>query len=144
MSGEGDSRWLNGKTLWLIVASIVLILGAIGGYLALQKQGDGKIAEPESTQMASTSPSSESRCRAILDRVRDYGVVPFNSSLSGDPEGKQTDSGKIECMAESGDKNFSLIATVSCDDFADQKCLDIYRVSQSDGSILYQKRPYSF
>jgi hypothetical protein len=76
--------------------------------------------------------------------VRDYGVVPFNSTLSGDEEGKKTDKGRVECAASSGDKTYSMLVDVSCDDMSNPKCLEIYRVTEGDGNALFQKRPYSF
>jgi hypothetical protein len=124
----------------------VIVLGAVGGYFAYQQGAAGhkNAAAAAGTQSAEVQPPPGGTCGTALARVRDYGVVPYNTKLSGDTEGKKTDDGRIACAATSGDQTYSMLVNVMCDDLSNPKCLEVYRVTEGKGTALYQKRPYSF
>jgi len=145
MSEEGEKRQFGIKPLWLASAAIVIVLGAAGGYFLFQKGGPtSMIGSSGGTQSASVEPAPGGTCGTALARVRDYGVVPFNSALSGDEDGKRNANGRVECAVAADGQTYSMVVDVSCDNPSDPKCLEIYRVTQGDGNSLFQKRPYSF
>lgn len=144
MGGESEKKVFGVKPLWLSIGAFVVLIGVAGGYFALQKGMASKVTPGSSDKSASAAPSPGGTCGTALARVRDYGVVPFNSELSGTEEGKKDASGRVECAAASGDQTYSMLVNLSCDDLSDPKCLEIYRVTQGDGNALFQKRPYSF
>lgn len=145
MSDDREKKVFGVKPLWLAIAAFVVLIAIVGGYFALQKAGvASKVVSGNDTQSASAAPSPGGTCGTALARVRDYGVVPFNSKLSGTEEGKKDASGRVECAAASGDQIYSMLVNLSCNDLSDPKCLEIYRVTQGDGNALFQKRPYSF
>lgn len=145
MSDEGEKKILGVKPLWLVIAAVVIVLVAGGAWYMLGTSGSHKVATAGGdTQSANAEPAPGGTCGTALARVRDYGVVPFNSTLSSDTEGTKTDDGRVQCAAASGDKTYSMLVNVSCDDMSDPKCLEIYRVTEGDGNALFQKRPYSF
>ncbi|HVP83913.1 MAG TPA: hypothetical protein VMS78_04240 [Rhizomicrobium sp.] len=145
MSEDSDKKLFGAKPFWLAVVAFVVLIAIVGGYFALQRGGmASKVTSGNDTQSASAAPSPSGTCGTALARVRDYGVVPFNSELSGTEEGKKDTSGRVECAAASGDQTYSMLVNLSCDDLSDPKCLEIYRVTQGNGNALFQKRPYSF
>lgn len=145
MSSEGEKKVFGLKPLWLAIAGAVIVLAAGGVWYTLNMSGSHKVAGTGGdTRTASVEPSPGGACGTALARVRDYGVVPFNSTLSSDTEGTKTDEGHVQCAAAYGDQTYSMLVNVSCDDMSNPKCLEIYRVTQGDGNALFQKRPYSF
>lgn len=142
---EGEKRQFGIKPLWLAIAATVIVLGAASGYFALQKSNiDSTGRSSSGAQSADAEPSPTGTCGKALARVRDYGVVPFNSALSGDEDGRRNENGRVECAVSSGDQTYSMVVNVSCDNPSDPKCLEIYRVTEGNGNSLFQKRPYSF
>lgn len=145
MSDEGEKKVFGVKSLWLVIAVVVIALVAGGAWYMLGRNGTHKVATATGdTQSASAEPLPGGACGTALARVRDYGVVPFNSTLSSDTDGTKTDDGRVKCAAASGDQTYSMLVDVSCDDLSNPKCLEIYRVTQGNGNSLFQKRPYSF
>jgi hypothetical protein len=140
---ESEKKVLGMKPLWLAIAAVVIVLGAVGAYFALGTGGARKAATG-GTETAKAEPAPGGTCGTALARVRDYGVVPFNAMLSGSEDGTKSEDGRIQCAAAFGDQTYSMLVNVSCDDMSNPKCLEIYRVTQGDGHALFQKRPYSF
>jgi hypothetical protein len=133
------------KPLWLVIAAVAIVLVAGGAWYMLGMSGSHKVAATGGdTQSASAEPAPGGTCGTALARVRDYGVVPFNSTLSSDADGTKNAEGRVECAAVHGDQTYSMTVNVNCDDLSDPKCLEVYRVTQGDGNALFQKRPYSF
>lgn len=143
MSDEGK-KIFGIKPLWVAVSALVIVAGAACAWFTLGKGGIAHRGGAGSSQSASAEASPGGTCGTALARVRDYGVVPYNAELSGNPAGSKSDDGHIACAAASGDQTYSMLVTLSCDDLSDAKCLEIYRVTKGDGNALFQKRPYSF
>lgn len=141
---EDDRKIFGIKPLWLAIAAVVIVAGAAGAWLSLGKGGVAHKGTAGDTQSANAEPAPGGTCGTALARVRDYGVVPFNATLSGDAEGTKGKDGRIACAAASGDQTYSMLVNLSCDDLSNAKCLEIYRVTKGDGNALFQKRPYSF
>lgn len=145
MSEEGEKKIFGLKPLWLVICVVAIALVAGGAWYILGANSKHKVATAGGdTQSASAEPTPGGTCGTALARVRDYGVVPFNSTLSGDAEGTKNADGRIQCAATHGDQTYSMTVNLKCDDLSDPKCLEIYRVTQGDGNALFQKRPYSF
>lgn len=144
MSDESEKKIFGLKPLWLAIAATVVVLAAVGAYFALGKSGIAHNAVTGGTQSASAEATPDGACGTALARVRDYGVVPYNSTLSGDADGTKNANGRVECAAVHGDQTYSMTVNLNCDNLSDPKCLEIYRVTQGDGNALFQKRPYSF
>ncbi|HTO41423.1 MAG TPA: hypothetical protein VL026_10645 [Rhizomicrobium sp.] len=141
MSDAENKKLFGIRPIWVAVAATVVVLGAVGGYFALNKTQPGG-TEPAQTASADAQPNGV--CGAALARVRDYGVVPFNATLSSNADGTKAENGRIACSAKSGEETYSMLVNVSCSDLNDENCLEIFRVTQGDGNALFQKRAYSF
>jgi hypothetical protein len=144
MSDESEKKIFGLKPLRLAIAATVIVLAAVGAYFALGKSGIAHKAVRGGTQSASAEATPDGACGTALARVRDYGVVPYNSTLSGDADGTKNANGRVECAAVHGDQTYSMTVNLNCVNLSDPKCLEIYRVTQGDGNALFQKRPYSF
>lgn len=144
MSDESEKKILGLKPLWLAIAATVVVLAAVGAYFVVGKTGATHKAVTGGTESANAEPAPDGACGTALARVRDYGVVPYNSTLSSGADGTKNADGRVECAAVHGDQSYSMTVNLNCDDLSDPKCLEIYRVTQGDGNALFQKRPYSF
>jgi len=139
---DNDEKKIFGlKPIWIAVIATVVVLGAVGGYFALN---GGAHKTGDAAKTASVDAQPNGACGTALVRARDYGVVPFDATLTSSADGTKAENGRIACAASSGEQTYSMLVTVSCSDLTDEKCLDIYRVTQGDGNALFQKRAYSF
>lgn len=141
MNNSEEKKVFGLKPIWVAVIATVVVLGAVGGYFALEGGGHGT-GKAAKTASADAQPSGA--CGTALARARDYGVVPFDAALTSDADGTKAEEGRIACTASSGEQTFSMLVSVSCSDLTDEGCLDIYRVTQGDGNALFQKRAYTF
>lgn len=124
-----SSAFTNPKLLWGIIAVLVVIAGAAGFFLL----GHGKSGS------LTVASSERSICQATLDRVRDYGVVPFDTTLANPDPDKNENQGLATCHARSGPAQYAMTVELRCDDMAKATCLDLYSVQQNDGTSLYQR-----
>jgi hypothetical protein len=111
-------------------AALVVLAGAIGGgyyFSHTEKAADGKTA----------SIADAGVCNMVVDRARDYGVIPFDAAKA---EGKTVDTAnpnRVTCNASAQDTKFTLTADVPCDNAKDDACLVLQKVTNSDGASLY-------
>lgn len=84
-------------------------------------------------------PSGRAVCKASIERVKDYGILP--SSAEQDGSAKSTNiAGRKTCAAADGADKFVVTVEVKCKDLKKDDCLSIYGVEREDGLSLYQVR----
>jgi hypothetical protein len=112
----------------LAAAAIVVILAAGGGYYVLsQNKADSRLA----------SLSEKGICKTAVARARDYGVLPPDAEKVGEKSTSDSDPNRVICNAQANNATFTLTASVPCDDAKDDKCLQLEKVTTSDGKALY-------
>jgi hypothetical protein len=94
-------------------------------------------------------PSGRAVCTATLEQARDFGVLPFNASLSS-TSAKSTDvDGRKQCTAQADGQTYIMTVDVkkkdadnkACKDFKKQHdCLALFSVANAQGMMTYQYR----
>ncbi len=123
------------------IASIVIAVLALagGGYYAFTQ---GLFSKNEADSAASQVVASGT-CGVALSRVKDYGVVPSESELSGSKNGTSAD-GRIACDVSANETRYAVLVNKVCDNLAETNCLEIYSVTQDGGEVLFQQRAYAY
>jgi hypothetical protein len=115
----------------LAIAVVAIILAAGGGYYFWSKSSSPSTAG----EVASISEAGV--CKAVVAQARDYGVLPPDAEKAGDKTVSDSDPNRVTCSAQANNATFTLIADVPCDDAKDAKCLQLQKVTASDGKALY-------
>ena len=63
----------------------------------------------------------QARSRQMVERLLDAGADP----------------NRVTCSAQANNATFTLVADIPCDDAKDDKCVQLQKVTTSDGKPLY-------
>lgn len=122
----------------------VVIIGAIVGAYFLGSAGPRHAATTAAAGGAQTHEALAARniCQAALDRVREIGVVEPDATLVSDDA---TDTGvkdRVLCNVKGGGLTYKVTVQQMCSDMADAKCIALWNVTDSAGTVDYQHRDY--
>lgn len=129
---------------WL-TAQILLALGiviGIAGFFApfSYRAGPSPTASGPASPAGSSAQSAAAQfCSTAIARARDYGIVPGDTRPSGVPD-KTDVTGRYVCAAENGTGKFTVSVDLLCRDLATERCFSLFNVTQSDGTVLYQRQ----
>ena len=118
-------------------AFVVMVAAVAGGYF-LGQNG----IKPNSDKTPAELAASRTVCEATLDRVRDYGIAEQTAQLTTVTP-KDTDiKDRVVCTAKNGDTTYMITVNVKCDNMGDDKCLQLWNVTDSGGTTLFQHREF--
>ena len=141
---DADLRWL--KWEWLTARVVVAIgFGLPIVVLLLLLILPHFIPSGSTTASRSTRPAQSADaagrqlCGAAVEIAQRFGVVPgFARSTSG-PQ-KSDVSGRYVCSAITDVTKYNIAVDLTCQDLTDERCYNLFSVSQDDGSVLYQRQ----
>jgi hypothetical protein len=131
-------EWLTAQVL----LALGVIIGIAGFFAPVSfKAGPGSIP---SIPGAASAPSSQAAaaqqfCSTAVARARDFGVVPGDTRPSGVPD-KTDVRGRYVCAAETSSSKFTVSVDLLCRDVGTESCFSLFNVTQSDGTVLYQRQ----
>jgi hypothetical protein len=131
-------EWLTAQVL----LALGVIIGIAGFFAPVSfKAGPGSTS---STPGAASAPSpqaaaGEQFCSTAVARARDYGVVPGDTRPAGMPD-KTDVTGRYVCAAENASGRFTVSVDLLCRDIGTERCFSLFNVTQSDGTVLYQRQ----
>jgi hypothetical protein len=114
----------------LAIAAVVIVLAAGGGYYFWSKSSSA-------TAVQGASIAEAGVCKAVIAQARDYGVLPPDAEKAGEKSVSDADPNRVTCSAQANNATFTLVADIPCDDAKDDKCVQLQKVTTSDGKPLY-------
>lgn len=133
-----DSNSLIRNSYVLGGAIFAVMIGAIVAGYFLGKHG----IKPAPMGTQATVAANRSVCEATLDRVRNFGITTPAATLTS-KDAKDTDvAGRVVCNAKDGDTAYTVTVNVTCDDMSQDKCLQLWNVTDSSGATLFQHREF--
>ncbi|HTQ14877.1 MAG TPA: hypothetical protein VMH86_13465 [Rhizomicrobium sp.] len=135
---------------FVLAGGFVIALGVAGyfGWRAAHPPVTSEIAPaaPEATTQPTEQQQEDAKaailvCAQELLNAKNYGIVPGYGQLSN-PYPKPTSAkGRYSCEAKTTSTTYVMTADLICRTLTDPRCVDLYRVQTSDGSVLYQRQP---
>src|SRR5215472_6314342 len=131
-------EWLTAQAL----LAVGVVVGIAGFFVPVSyKAGPSSSA---SAPGAASAPSAQASagtqfCSTAVARARDFGVVPGDTRPSGMPD-KTDVTGRYVCAAEAGNGKFTVSVDLMCRDLGTERCFSLFSVTQSDGTVLYQRQ----
>lgn len=118
-------------------AVVLVIAAAAGGYF-LGRGGSGS-STPKSPEEAL---AARGVCEATLDRVKNYGILEASATLTSKDATKTDTAKRVVCKADSSGTAVTIAVDVHCDNMADAKCLKLFKVTDADGTLLFQRTKF--
>lgn len=122
-------EWLAAR----ILLGLGLIVGIAGFFVSLPL----RISQPGAT--SEEPPAARQFCETAVATATAYGIVPPSTRPSGAPQ-KTDMRGRYACEASSGDVTYTVSVELLCTELGDQRCFNLFNVTKSDGSVLYQRQ----
>jgi len=79
-------------------------------------------------------------CTAALDTSKAYGIVPQFGKLASAGLQVTNVKGRYKCLASTDAARYVIAADLVCRDLRDRRCVNLYSVTQDDGTVLYQRQ----
>ena len=108
-------------------------LGGLGGVSSTITQGG------ESAREGSSESPAQQFCRSAVGVAQSFGIVPNAASPAGPPQ-KTDVTGRYVCVAQNGAAHYTISVDLICRALGDQRCFNLFTVTQDDGSILFQRQ----
>jgi hypothetical protein len=79
-------------------------------------------------------------CTMALANAKNFGIVPQYGQLASARLEQTNVQGRYACLAQTHASKYVLAVDLLCRNFRDPSCTSLYNVSQTDGTILYQRQ----
>lgn len=79
-------------------------------------------------------------CNMALTTAKNFGIVPQYGQLVSQKLGLTQMQGRYICLASTSAAKYVLAVDLLCRELGNPRCTSLYNVSQSDGTVLYQRQ----
>jgi hypothetical protein len=79
-------------------------------------------------------------CTLALGSAKNFGIVPQYGQLATSRLALTNVKGRFVCMAQTKVTKYLLAVDLQCRDLKTPRCVSLYNVSQTDGTVLYQRQ----
>jgi hypothetical protein len=144
---DQDLRWLKREWLAACLAVGLGLAGSIGAFALLDLKPVARGAESASSQNppadrtaappAAAETPAQQFCSTTVSIAQDFGIVSQGARAASGPQ-KTDVKGRYVCVADGG--KYTISVDLLCRDLSDEHCFDIYSVTQSDGTVLFQRQ----
>ena len=124
---------------------------AVAAYFTLrpapQPVAEVQPAAPAQQQMTPTQQAGDTNakagmmvCAMELMNAKNFGIIPSYGQLTSMVP-KATDvRGRYICSAATSAAKYAIAADLLCRNLQDPRCVFLYRITTSNGTVLYQRR----
>lgn len=130
-----DMNALIRNPLVLGGVAVVVIAVGVGGYFLGTRH-------PDAPKTAEQAAADRGVCEATLDRVRNFGILLPTAKLASDDATKTDTDKRVTCSATSDGTSYTIAVDVLCDNMGDEKCLQLFKVTDSTGKTLFQRTKF--
>jgi len=79
-------------------------------------------------------------CTTALATAKNFGIVPQYGQLMSTRLSPTDVSGRYVCLAATSAAKYILAIDLLCRDYKNVRCASLYNISQTDGTVLYQRQ----
>ena len=79
-------------------------------------------------------------CTLAINSAKNFGIVPQYGQLASLKLALTAVQGRYICVARTNIARYFLAVDLQCRDLTSARCVSLYNVSQSDGTVLYQRQ----
>ncbi|HEY3777166.1 MAG TPA: hypothetical protein VGL35_03840 [Rhizomicrobium sp.] len=79
-------------------------------------------------------------CTTGLNTAKNFGIVPQYGQLATQQLARTDVPGRYVCVAATNAAKYILAVDLLCRELKNPRCISLYNVAQSDGTVLYQRQ----
>lgn len=133
-------EWLAMRII-VIGGFLVAIIAAIWfGIIVPKVIAPRQMRETLTTQIRTLLTEEAQVCTTALGNAKNFGIVPQYGQLASAKLAQTNVQGRYACLASTHAAKYVLIVDLLCRSLKDPRCVSLYNVSQSDGTVLYQRQ----
>lgn len=99
-----------------------------------------ELRETLTTQIRTLLTEEAQVCTTALASAKNFGIVPQYGQLGSAKLAQTNVQGRYACLAATHAAKYVLIVDLLCRNLKDSRCVSLYNISQSDGTVLYQRQ----
>lgn len=99
-----------------------------------------EMRETLTTQIRTLLTEEAQVCMTALTNAKNFGIVPQYGQLASAKLAQTNVQGRYACLAATHAAKYILIVDLVCRSLKDSRCVSLYNISQSDGTVLYQRQ----
>ena len=99
-----------------------------------------QLRETLTTQIRTLLTEEAQVCTTALADAKNFGIVPQYGQLASAKLARMDVQGRYACLASTHAAKYVLIVDLLCRRLKDARCVSLYNVSQTDGTVLYQRQ----
>lgn len=132
---------------WLAIRIIVFggflvaIIAAIWfGIIVPKVIAPRQLRDRITTQIHTLLTQEAQVCTSALGSAKNFGIVPQYGQLASAKLAQTNVQGRYACLAATHAAKYVLIVDLLCRNLTDSRCVSLYNISQTDGTVLYQRQ----
>jgi len=99
-----------------------------------------ELRERITTQVRTLLTDEVEICTTALGNAKNFGIVPQYGQLGSHKLAATSVQGRYACLAATHASRYILIVDLLCRNLKESRCVSLYNVSQTDGTVLYQRQ----
>ena len=139
MHGAVAREWLIARIVvigGLIIAAIAVIwFGWLQPTLIIHR-----LVERKEEQKQALVTAVSAMCDMGLTAAKNFGIVPAYGQMATNSVYTTNVRGRYICIAATHAARYLVAVDLLCKDFKNKRCISLYSVTQTDGTVLYQRQ----
>jgi hypothetical protein len=133
-------EWLAARIIVIGGLAVALIAAIVLGVIIPQYVAPRVQRAILAKQVVSLLKTEVQICSMALGSAKNFGIVPQYGQLASARLEQTNVQGRYACLAATHSTKYVLIVDLVCRNFKDPRCTSLYNVSQTDGTLLYQRQ----
>ena len=140
-------EWMAARIV--VIAGFILALGA-GGYFAYEARqivmanrhrvlAAVQAEQAQENAQETSDVEGEQLCKTALANAKNFGIVPTYGQLTAYTPKKSDVTGRYVCEAATTATKYVIAADLVCRKMDNAQCVNLFSITQSDGTVLYQR-----
>jgi hypothetical protein len=133
-------EWLAARIIVIGGFAIALVAAIILGVVVPQYIAPRVERAVLAKQVRTLLTQEAAVCGMALSNAKNFGIVPQYGQLGTTRLAQTNVQGRYACLAVTHAAKYVLVVDLVCRNLKDPRCVSLYNVSQTDGTVLYQRQ----
>ncbi len=140
-------EWMAARIV--VITGFIVALG-VGGYFAYAARqivmanrhrvlASVQAEQAQENAQEASDVAGEQLCKTALANAKNFGIIPAYGQLIAYTPKKSDVTGRYVCAAATTATKYVIAADLVCRKMDNAQCVDLFRITQDDGTVLYQR-----
>ena len=133
-------EWLAIRIIVFGGFAVALVAAIWFGIIVPRVIAPRQLRETLTTRIRTLLTEEAQVCTTALTTAKNFGIVPQYGQLASARLAQTNMQGRYACVAATHAAKYVLVVDLLCRNLKDTRCVSLYNVSQTDGTVLYQRQ----